>query len=83
MLLINIDKKLNKLGFNKVEETDLFVSYERYEPKYHFTHKVDLCHKQYIPNMIQSYDAFDEHFCGLSAKEAKLFSAKVAQKWGR
>lgn len=83
----NIDKQLEKLGFKKVSDDQHIVSYERYNAIRHFTHVVNLCHKQHTEHIIQSYDKelFDAkgigNTCvGLSYKETKLFLKKMRKK---
>lgn len=83
----NVDKQLRELGFRKICDNSHIVSYERYDKLHKFTQRVDLCHKQYLDDIIQSYDKelFDTkkigNTCvGLSYKEAKLFLKKMKQK---
>lgn len=87
----NVDKKLAKLGFEKIKDNPLIVSYERYNSIHKYTQKVNLCHKRTSESIIQSYDKdlFDSknigNTCvGLTYKEAKLFLKKMKnKKWDK
>ena len=87
MMITNIDKKLAKLGFIKVEEDkEYIVRYERKE-KQGFIHCLDIVHKANGGHLIQSYqkDTNQEGFnnmCGLTTEETTLALMKLRKmKW--
>lgn len=51
-----IDDKFAKIGFIKVKEDKPGISYARCDKKYNFTQYLDILYKEYITNIIQSYD---------------------------
>lgn len=77
-----IDKQFYKIGWNKVEETDYYVLYEKYEPKHNYTRKIDISHKKSGNHTISSY--FDKEtgnlyaYCiGLNFKESLLSTLRL------
>ena len=51
-----IDDEFAKIGFIKVKEDKPGISYARCDKKYNFTQCLDILYKEYIANIIQSYD---------------------------
>lgn len=84
MKMTRTDKKLEKLGFDKLEETRFCVGYSRKRDTHYQT--VCILHKQNGPAILQSYDPalFDEkqigNTCvGLTEQEARLFARKMRE----
>lgn len=84
MKMTRTDKKLKKLGFDKLEESRFCVEYSRKMDTYRQT--VCILHKQNGPAILQSYDPqlFDEKGIGntcvaLTEKEATLFARKMRE----
>lgn len=83
-----IDKKLEKLGFKKVDdmnsETRGGVYYERYNDKHKYNQRVDIYYKASGDHMLLSYeegtntDMFN-NVVGLTYQELKLFMAKFRE----
>jgi len=88
-LFKSVDQKFKDIGFNKIEDNDYVVEYERKNKQYGYTHKIVICHKKNGRNIIQSYDKdlFDDkgigNTCvGLSYYETKLALKKMkSKKW--
>lgn len=79
------DKKFEKLGFTKVKESDLVVSYEKYYPTYKYTRCIDIYHKNNTRHISISYqkDVNSEGFdnsVGLSVAELKAVLLKMKAK---
>lgn len=55
-LFKTIDDKFDEIGFIKVKEDKHGTSYARCDKKYNFTQYLDILYKEYITNIIQSYD---------------------------
>jgi len=49
------DRKFEKLGFVKVKESDLLVSYQRPVDVFGYVHVIELSHRKHIPNLMISY----------------------------
>lgn len=84
MFCINVDKKLEKIGFIKVREDQYGAEYERKNNKYGYTQCVSILHKKSGRHILQSYDKnlFDSknigNTCvGLTGYEIKLFYMKM------
>ena len=84
-----IDQKISELGFEKESESNLMVTYTRYDTQFNYMQVVELGKKS-DPNkkwMLHSYqrgintDGFNNSV-GLTAKEVKLFYKKGIKKWG-
>lgn len=79
-----IDKKIEKLGFQKEKEDKYGVIYIRKDEKYGFTQRVDILHKQSGEHIVQSYemevnnDGYN-NCVGITLKEMKLFLKKAKQ----
>lgn len=84
-LFKSVDEKLEAIGFKKIEESDLYVGYERYNEKYGYVQHLDLVNKISGRHIIQSYQeghdssGFDI-MVGLTMYEAKLACKKMKQK---
>lgn len=84
MKMTRTDKKLEKLGFDKLEETRFCVGYSRKRDTHYQT--VCILHKRNGPAILQSYDPklFDEkgvgNTCvGLTEEEVRLFAKKMRE----
>lgn len=74
------DKKFEKIGFKKIEENNLRVSYERYVKDYDYTQVLDILHKRNGYHIVQSYEKRTEGVVGLTMYEAKLCIKKMKEK---
>lgn len=79
------DKKFERLGFTKIKESDLSVSYEKRISDFNYTQCIDICHMKNVPNIAISYQAGvnSEGFnnaVGLSAAELKAVLLKMKAK---
>lgn len=86
MLFTNVDKKLEKLGFKKVNTGTFSATYERVHDLFGYTHVLDIRIRDNGVSYIQSYDKdlFDTKGVGntcvaLTYVEASLASAKARQ----
>lgn len=85
---MTVDRKLAKIGFNKVYEDVRHVHYERYDKKYDYYHTVCIERRSVWNEFrLQSYDEnrIDKIGVGntnlaLSTYEVKLFLKKMKQK---
>ncbi len=50
-----IDKKLSKLGFNRIEDTYQYISYEKFIKEYGYTHCIEIFYKSNGNHLIHSY----------------------------
>lgn len=79
--LKSTDSRLSDYGFDKVEESILGVSYERYDDAFNFLHKVDIHRRFNGVYEIQSYDATNvdtfPSVVALTDYEFKLFNKKI------
>ena len=90
MNIFSIDKRIEKLGFSKIEDDQYQIRYERYNKEFKYMHVVVLSHKVSGESVIHSYDPnlHDSKFIGntnvgLTAKESILFGIKILIKWKR
>ena len=82
-----LDRKIEKkLGFNKIEENQYRVVYERKDIEFGYTHRVNLLHKKNGEHILQSYDPnlrdaknLGNTCVGLTYQELKLFAKKMKQ----
>ena len=44
-LFKTVDDRFEEIGFKKIEESYIFIRYQRYNEKYKYTQTLDLCHK--------------------------------------
>ncbi len=51
------DRMLGKRGWNKVEETDKFVAYEKYNRTHNYTACIEIAHHKHIPNTVCCFDS--------------------------
>lgn len=77
-----IDKQFYKIGWNKVEENQYYILYEKYDSKYNYTHKIDISHKKSGNHLIQSYcdtetNNLFSYMVGLNFKEILLSILKM------
>lgn len=76
----SVDKKFEKIGFKKIEENDLRVSYERYVKDYDYTQVLDILHKRSGYHIVQSYEKRTDGVVGLKMYEMKLCLKKMKEK---
>ena len=77
-----IDKKFQKLGWAKIEESEYVIAYEKYIKNYDYIHHIDILHERSGHRLIQSYcDAetnnMFSYMVGLNFKEALLSILKM------
>lgn len=84
MFFKSVDKKIEELGFKKVEEDQYGIEYERFDKNFGYTQCVNILHKSSGKHILQSYDKnlFDTkgigNTCvGLTGYEMKLFYKKM------
>jgi hypothetical protein len=87
MIFNNVDKKFEKIGFKKIEDTKYCVRYEWFDEDFKYTHVLAICHKASGRHIVQSYDkylmdaGFTGNVCiGLTYYEMKLALRKMKQK---
>ncbi len=51
-----IDKKFEKLGYIKTNDSKYCVTYERYDEKYNYIREIDISHKENVDNQVTCYD---------------------------
>lgn len=78
------DKKLEKIGFQKVEESEICVSYERKNEEFNFIQRLEICEKASGYHLVWSYvkETNSEGFnnvVGLTAYEMKLALRKMKE----
>lgn len=78
------DKKFYKIGFKKVKESNVFVSYERENTNYDYVQRLDISMKKSGYHLIQSYvkNTNSEglnNAVGLTGYEAKLALRKMKE----
>lgn len=84
MVILNIDKRLEKIGYKIVRNDKYGVEYEKEEPQ-GYTHKVVILHKASGNHIMQSYADIDQ-VVGLTLKEQILFTRKfkrMSSAWNR
>lgn len=84
-LFKTIDKKFQELGFDKTYESDLCVTYEKFNKEYCYVQIIELCHKKSGYHLMSSYvkDINSEGFnncVGLTMLESKLCLKKMRSK---
>lgn len=55
MLFVKADRKMERLGFEKIEESKFGASYRKENKEYNFTQRLDIVHKNNGNHIIQSY----------------------------
>lgn len=79
------DERFQELGLKKTHESDLCVTYEKYNEEYNYTQIIELGHKASGYHLISSYvkgtntDGFND-CVGLTMLEAKLCLKKMKSK---
>lgn len=81
------DKKLEKLGFTKLEENKYGATYSRYNNEFNYGHKVAILHKKSGRHILQSYDSnlhkvdgiYINEEVGLTYEELKWFARKMKE----
>ncbi len=86
-LFKSVDQKFRDIGFMKMKDNELVVTYERWNDKYNYMQVLDICHKKSGRHIVQSYDKnlFDTKGIGntgvgLTYYETKLALKKMKQK---
>lgn len=82
--LKSTDKKLEEIGFKKVNENSYRVSYEKYIAEYGYIHAIDIVHKQTGNHLILSYEkginkSELNNSVGLTGYETKLILKKMKE----
>lgn len=85
-----IDQKINALGFEKESESNLMVTYTRYNSQFKYTQVIELGRKSNPTKkwLLHSYEQRVNseglnNNVGLTAREVKLFYKKGVKKWGK
>ena len=84
MLFVKADRKMEKLGFEKIEENKFGVSCRKENKEYNFTQRIDIVHKSSENHLIQSYvegtnsDGFN-NCVGLTYAEMKAVMKKYRE----
>lgn len=55
MLFVKADRKMERLGFEKIEENKFGVSYRKENKEYNFAQRLDIGHKADGNHLLQSY----------------------------
>lgn len=86
-LFKSTDEKLKEIGFEKIQDDNYGVTYERFNMRYNYTQVLTIVHKKSGNHIIQSYDKnlFDSkgigNTCvGLTYRETKLIMKKIKEK---
>lgn len=81
-LFKNVDDKFREVGFQKVQDDEYGVSYERKEEKYGYTQVLYIGHKASGRHIVQSYDKdlFDEKNIGNTCVGLTYYEMKLAIK---
>lgn len=81
-----IDEKFKEIGFDKVNENEYGVHYQRVDKDYKFVQTLYLCHKESGRHIVQSYDenlmdskGIGNTCVGLTMYEIKLCYKKMKQ----
>ena len=79
-LLSRTDRKLEKLGFKKVYESEIVAEYERYEIECGYTQLQDICCKKYGNHLIISHQSgIKADGFSLTYQEVKLVMKKYRE----
>lgn len=84
MLFVKADRKMERLGFEKIEESKFGASYRKENKEYNFTQRLDIVHKNNGNHIIQSYvegtnsEGFN-NCVGLSYPEIKAILKKYRE----
>ena len=84
MIFLNVDKRLEKIGYKIVRNDKYGVEYEKEEPQ-GYIHKVVILHKASENHRMQSYTDITQ-VVGLTLKEQILFTRKfkqISRAWNR
>ena len=84
MNFLNVDKRLEKIGYKIVRNDKYGLEYEKEEPQ-GYKHKVVILHKASGNHIMQSYTDISQ-VVGLTLKEQILFTRKFKQMlraWNR
>lgn len=86
-MINNIDKKFKKIGFNKIEDNNYIVVYERENKLHNYVQVLELSHKANGKHIMQSYDKglmdikkIGNTCVGLTYYEMKLAMKKMKKK---
>lgn len=85
-LFKTVDEKFAQIGFNKIEENEYIVHYQRQNKDYSFIQTLCICHKANGKHIVQSYDenltdtkGIGNTCVGLTEYELKLCLKKMKQ----
>lgn len=85
-LFKTVDKKLEEIGFVKMNENEYGAFYHRTNLEFNFTQALDLCYKESGKHIVQSYDihlqdakGIGNTCVGLTMYEMKLCLKKMKQ----
>lgn len=84
MIFLNVDKRLEKIGYKIVRNDKYGVEYEKKEPQ-GYKHTVVILHKASGNHIMQSYTDINQ-VVGLTLKEQILFTRKfkqISRAWTR
>ena len=84
MIFLNINKRLEKIGYKIVRDDKYGLEYEKEEPQ-GYKHKVVILHKASGIHIMQSYTDINQ-VVGLTLKEQILFTRKfkqISRAWTR
>ena len=78
------DRKIEKLGFKKIQDDKYGARYHRYNETYGYTHEVAIIHKESGKHILQSYDVESSTSkgsinVGLTYTELKWFKRKMKE----
>ena len=81
-LFKTIDERLREIGFEKTIENEHGAFYEREEPRYYYTHCLNLIHRSNGEWLVQSYQKEDNsdgfnNAIGLTPYEMELALKKI------
>ena len=78
MIFLNVDKRLEKIGYKIVRDDKYGLEYEKEEPQ-GYKHKVTIKHKASGNHIMHSYTD-NNQVVGLTLEELILFARKFKQK---
>lgn len=80
MLFVKADKKMERLGFEKVQEDELGVTYLKKINDHNFVHRIDIVKKSNGNHLVQSYNSDGFNNCvGLTYPEMKAVMKKYRE----
>ena len=81
-LFKTIDEKFKEIGFDKVNENEYGVHYQRVDKYYKFVQTLYLCHKESGRHIVQSYDEnlMDSKGIGNTCVGLTMYEIKLCYK---